>query len=53
VNDQNSRRSCLIFVILILASIAGAVWYVTDFGRTPSTGTMPSAPRERQAPDAG
>ena len=43
MDDQNSRYSCLIFVVLILAAVAGAVWYVTDFGRTPSTGTMPAA----------
>lgn len=43
MNDQNPRRSCLIFIVLILAAIAGAVWYLTDFGRTPSAGTMPAA----------
>ncbi|HEX8401515.1 MAG TPA: hypothetical protein VF628_07385 [Allosphingosinicella sp.] len=40
-NPTKSRRSCLLLLLLALAMIAGAVWFLTDFVPTPSTATMP------------
>jgi hypothetical protein len=40
-NPLRNRRSCLGLFLLALAMIAAAIWFLTDFVATPSTGTMP------------
>jgi hypothetical protein len=39
-----SRRSCLIVLLIAAVMIGVAIWWLTDFSRVPSAGTMPPAP---------
>jgi hypothetical protein len=39
-----NRRSCLVVLLIAAVMIGVAIWYLTDFSRVPSAGTMPQAP---------